>query len=107
MPNQKFTPALTFEEIQSHEKNNDININRRVTMLVLTKSYDELAQLAVDDEETFLKIFETAASYKEYLEAALNLTTSALARMNMVANDLGVKHEQADLKTSLALHHWH
>lgn len=89
MPNQKFTPSLTLKEIQSHENNDSIGINRRVTMLVLTKSYDELAQLAIDDEETFLNIFETALSYREYLEAALDLTTSVLSRMNKVASDLG------------------
>jgi len=89
MPNQKFTPALSIEEIQNHESNNDININRRVTMLVLTKSYDELAQLAIDDENTFLQIFETAVSYTEYLKSALDLSTSVLARMNKVASDAG------------------
>lgn len=88
MPNQKFTPALTLEEIQSHESNDSIGINRRVTMLVLTKSYDELAQLAIDDEAAFLNIFETALSYREYLEAALSLTTSVLSRLNTVVSDL-------------------
>ena len=88
MPNQKFTPTLSIEEIRQHESNNDININRRMTMLVLTKSYDELAQLATDDETTFLQLFETAASYTNYLQSALDLSKDVLARMKIVADGL-------------------
>lgn len=90
MPNQKFTPTLSIEEIRQHESNNDININRRMTMLVLTKSYDELAQLATDDEAVFLQLFETAASYTNYLQSALDLSKDALARMKIVADGLEV-----------------
>ncbi|MFV5482551.1 hypothetical protein [Acinetobacter towneri] len=88
MPNQKFTPTLSIEEIRQHESNNDININRRMTMLVLTKSYDELAQLATDDEAVFLQLFETAASYTNYLQSALDLSKDVLARMKIVADRL-------------------
>ncbi|MEX5287653.1 hypothetical protein [Acinetobacter towneri] len=88
MPNQKFTPTLSIEEIRQHESNNDININRRMTMLVLTKSYDELAQLATDDEAVFLQLFETAASYTNYLQSALDLSKDVLARMKIVADGL-------------------
>ena len=88
MPNQKFTPTLSIEEIRQHESNNDININRRITMLVLTKSYDELAQLATDDEAVFLQLFETAASYTNYLQSALDLSKDVLARMKIVADGL-------------------
>lgn len=90
MPNQKFTPTLSIEEIRQHESNNDININRRMTMLVLTKSYDELAQLATDDEAVFLQLFETAASYTNYLQSALDLSKDVLARMKIVADGLEV-----------------
>lgn len=88
MPNQKFNPTLSIEEIRQHESNNDININRRMTMLVLTKSYDELAQLATDDEAVFLQLFETAASYTNYLQSALDLSKDVLARMKIVADGL-------------------
>ena len=88
MPSQKFTPTLSIEEIRQHESNNDININRRMTMLVLTKSYDELAQLATDDEAVFLQLFETAASYTNYLQSALDLSKDVLARMKIVADGL-------------------
>ncbi|ENW19933.1 hypothetical protein [Acinetobacter haemolyticus] len=53
-----FGAALTFEQVQQHD-NNNIGVMRRITLITLTKSYDDLMQIIQDGddgEEAFITV---------------------------------------------------
>lgn len=83
-----FEPALTMEQVQKHESNNDINVRRRMVMLCLTKSGQELYDGLIKDEdgELLVELMEQTSEYISYLKAALELAESVEARLYIVAS---------------------
>lgn len=87
--NINFEAALTFEQVQQHDHNN-IGVMRRIALITLTKSYDELMQIIQDGddgEEAFMITFEQANHYVDYLTELLQLAEAAQARLFVVAED--------------------
>ena len=87
--NINFDAALTFEQVQQHDHNN-IGVMRRIALITLTKSYDELMQIiqgGEDGEEAFMTAFEQSNHYVEYLTELLQLAEAAQARLIVVGED--------------------
>ncbi len=84
----KLAPVLTNQQVDSYEKNNDINIMRRVTFLTATKSGQELFEIAIDEEKTevFVEMLEMANEYISYLEATIGIVQCAQARLCLIAD---------------------
>jgi hypothetical protein len=78
-----FEPLLTLEQIQeSKPAFQDEAVKRRMMLVVLTKTPEELLQIAQNDPDTFTEIFEMAGEYLERMEMALELATAAHARVD-------------------------
>lgn len=87
--NINFDALLTFDEVKQHDHNN-IGVMRRIALITLTKSYDELMQIIQsgdDGEEAFMTVFEQSNSYVDYLKELLGLAEAAQARLFVVGED--------------------
>ncbi len=78
-----FKAALTMEVVNEFESNRtNVNIRRRATMLILTKSRSELVDGFKDRPDTLVNLIEDFINpYIEHLEGALELARSAQARL--------------------------
>lgn len=80
----KFDPALTLEQVQEGErKAQEWGVTRRLAMLSLTKSADELRKSLADEETAvaFLEVAEGISAYLDWRKAESELLEAAHARV--------------------------
>lgn len=84
-----FTPILTLEQIEeSGQAFQDESVQRRMMLVVLTKTPLELFDIAQKDPDTFTELFQIAGDYLGRMETALELATTAHARIYVTAEKL-------------------
>ena len=88
-PRPRFRRALTADQLDQIERdyNSTHGVNRRITQVVLAKSSGELLKIvwkmAKDDAgmECLTSMLEAMRAYEKHLEAGLELTRAAQARV--------------------------
>ena len=83
-----FAPAFTADTVHSIERSHtNWQPIRRAAMVVLTRSYDDLAKPLVDDDEksdTLIYLIEQIDEFLQWRERESKLLNNALARLHLV-----------------------
>ena len=84
-----FKPLLTLAEIEgSGPAFQDESVQRRMMLVVLTKTPTELFEIGQKDPDTFTELFQIAGDYLARMETALELATAGRARLYITAERL-------------------
>lgn len=86
-----FQPELSVEQFRQSESeyNRTWGVQRRMMLLTLTRTKDELAQGfrdAADAGEFVAQMLEDLEAYKQHMRDGLNLTESAISRILIAAS---------------------
>mgnify|MGYP001603806160 CR=1 FL=1 len=82
-----FKPLLTKEQVfEAEAKHNETwGVNRRLTMITLSRTRDELiegfASIATNNGDAFIELIEQITDYQEYLKTSIKFTECAIARL--------------------------
>ncbi|HJV38159.1 MAG TPA: hypothetical protein VJ528_04915 [Geothrix sp.] len=82
MMQESFDAVLTKQEVEKGERNeNGRGIARRVSLITLTKTSDELAKIAREEPDVFMDLVRFTIEHHEHAKATLELAEEALARL--------------------------
>ncbi len=82
MMQEVFEPMLTSQQAEEGERDeNSRGIFRRVSLITLTKSSEELAKIAREDPDAFMAMVQFVVDHHEHAKANLELAEAALSRL--------------------------
>ena len=85
----QFSAALTKDQIhQSEESQAGIDVDRRITLSVLTRDSDQLIKSGEKDMETLVEMIGQVSGFVERQESLLELAKMAEGRLLLVASEL-------------------
>lgn len=81
-----FKPELPLEQVKDSEKHsNEMAVVRRITLVLLSKTQEELTEIAKNNANLTTEILEQLESYILHLSCMLECTNSAMARLLIVS----------------------
>lgn len=86
-----FEAIFTGEQVREMEENHNETwgVNRRLTMITLSRSKDQLKEgFLTAGEEVLVSAFDRIEDYKKYLNSSIELADAAMARLAIVAETI-------------------
>lgn len=95
-----FEAALTPQEVEEYEasQNTTWGVKRRITLITLTQSKAEMVlNFGKDDKgaDVLLDMLDHAREWKDHLQAGIDLSECAMARIIVACSAISMQQEQA------------
>jgi len=86
MKKRSFSPVFTEfqaeeKERQEQQQAQQYGISRRVTLTVLTKSFDELKNISQNNPDSLIDVADFVIQYRDHAKNSLDLANIALERL--------------------------
>ena len=103
--NNQFEAMFTQEQVYKIEAkyNETHGVSKRLMMMTLTKSHDELFKMVTDmleddsKSDAYFDLIAQIDEYKKHLEAGVEIAQAALARLMLVGDEItGITFDNED-----------
>ena len=98
-----FGPAIdeaTMHEMEKGAASDDRGITRRLALLAMVRSAEQLGKMSLDEPKTYAQIREHVESFKDHAQALLEVANAAVLRMKICDFSLDVTEVFKDSEAS-------